>query len=90
MCSHHNPSSSDLTAELCQLLAAKSPAPKLPHYVSVSVHLFSLLSTLMLPWGCSWANCFLYLCTQIKVLSLSFIKLSMPLPVYGAYSLLDF
>ena len=76
---HHNPSSRDLTAELCQLLAPKSPNPELLYYVSFTVHHFSLFSTFILPWGCSCANCFLHLHIQPKVLTSPVIKPCMPL-----------
>lgn len=41
---------------------------------------FSLFSMLILPWGCSCANCVLHLRVQPKVSTLSTIKPSMPLP----------
>lgn len=76
---HHNPSSCDITGELCQLSAAKSPNPELLYYVSFTVHLFSLFSTFIFPWGCSCANCFLHSHIQPKVLTSSVIKPCVPL-----------
>lgn len=40
----------------------------------------SLYSTLILPWGCSCANCFLHLHIQAGVLTLSPVNPRMPLP----------
>lgn len=48
--------------------------------MSQSQFRFSLFSTLLLPWGCSCANCFLHLCIQPKVLTLSVMKPRMSLP----------